>query len=179
MSRQIPLIGYIGDIKQDGGYDVTVKTADGITVGKYEMDDQGQPVVKDYVEQAKSASKVYVTDAQGKDSAKPLSDFAMQSDIPVVPTVPKYYSIVVANCDVSATINDVVVVDGHGDTANFKGIPIIAKTGDSVTIEITDAEAYAFADVDNLVGTGLSLADNRISGTLTGNGGNIYLLASK
>ena len=44
MSRQIPLIGYIGDVKQDGGYDVTVKTADGITVGKYEMDAQGQPI---------------------------------------------------------------------------------------------------------------------------------------
>lgn len=173
MSRQINLLGIVGEPGQDGSYDIQVRTTDGLPVGTFKIDENGHPVVKDYVEQAKSASKVYVTDAQGKDSAKPLSDFAMVGDIP------KYYSIVVANCDVSAEINGVVVVDGHGDTANLKGIPIIVKTGDTLTIEITDAEAYAFTDVENLIGTGLSLADNKISGTLTGNGGNIYLMANK
>lgn len=176
MSRQINLLGIVGEPGQDGSYDIQVRTTDGLPVGTFKIDENGQPVVKDYVEQAKSASKVYITDAQGKDSAKPLSDFAMAGDIP---TVPKYYSIVVANCDVSAEINGVVVVDGHGDTATFKGIPIIVKTGDTLTIEITDAEAYAFTDVENLTGTGLSLADNKISGTLIGNGGNIYLMANK
>ena len=173
MPRQINLLGIVGEPGQDGSYDIQVRTTDGLPVGTFKIDENGQPVAKDYVEQAKSASKVYVTDAQGKDSAKPLSDFAMAGDIP------KYYSIVVANCGVSAEINGVVVVDGHGDTANLKGIPIIVKTGDTLTIEITDAEAYAFTDVENLIGTGLSLADNKISGTLTGNGGNIYLMANK
>lgn len=173
MPRQINLLGIVGEPGQDGSYDIQVRTTDGLPVGTFKIDENGQPVVKDYVEQAKSANKVYVTDAQGKDSAKPLSDFAMTGDIP------KYYSIVVANCDVSAEINGVVVVDGHGDTATFKGIPIIVKIGDTLTIEITDAEAYMFMNVDNLIGTGLSVADNKISGTLTGNGGNIYIVASK
>jgi len=47
MSRQIPLLGYIGDIKEDGSYDVTVKTADGIEVGKYEMSAEGKPIEKE------------------------------------------------------------------------------------------------------------------------------------
>lgn len=85
MSRQIPLIGHVGDIKLDGGYDVTVKTADGIIVGKYEMDSDGKPIVKDYVESNTGKNKVYITDNDGKNAVKPLSDFAMAGDIPTVP----------------------------------------------------------------------------------------------
>lgn len=174
MSRQINLLGIVGEPGQDGSYDIQVRTTDGLPVGTFKIDENGQPVVKDYVEQAKSASKVYVTDAQGKDSAKPLSDFAMQSDIPVVPINYSNLAMFIVDCNsgfndvtnvtVSGSVTDMVIL---GESGKKFGI-FYAIVGSSIEIGYSgvgdDYSADAYPSNFEAEGSGESLS---ITGTAT------------
>lgn len=42
MARQINLLGIIGEPNQDGSYDIQVRTTDGLPVGTFKVDENGQ-----------------------------------------------------------------------------------------------------------------------------------------
>lgn len=168
MSRQINLLGIVGEPGQDGSYDIQVRTTDGLPVGTFKIDENGQPVVKDYVEQAKSAGKVYITDAQGKDSVKPLTDFAMQSDIPVVPTNYSNLAMFIVDCNdgyndvanvtVSGSVTDMVIL---GESNKKFGI-FYARVGANIEIgysaEGDDYSADIYPSTFEAEGSGTSLS---------------------
>ena len=158
MSRQINLLGIVGEPGQDGSYDIQVRTTDGLPVGTFKIDENGQPVVKEYVEQAKSASKVYVTDAQGKDSAKPLSDFAMNGNIAMFIVDCNEGFNDVANVTVSGSVTDMVIL---GESGKKFGI-FYANVGSNIEIgysaEGDDYSADVYPSTFEAEGSGASLS---------------------